>query len=134
MQRMLSPGDLVRYGYLWARQADAGEESGRKARPVCVVVRTPTTPAALFLFPPASQKPDTARAFIAVSEIECRRAGLDFPSCLIVDEYNRAPAYTAYDLESPNPIGAFSPAYLRKIAARIKDVARQRRLRGVARG
>ena len=40
----------------------------------------------------------------------------------------------AYDLESPNPIGAFSPAYLRKIAARIKDVARQRRLRGVARG
>ena len=131
---MLKPGDLVRYGYLWARQADAGEESGRKARPVCVVVRTPTTPAALFLFPLTSQRPDAARACIAVSEIECRRGGLDYPSYLILDEYNRVRADAAYDLETPGPIGAFSPACLRKIAARIKEVARQRRLRGVVRG
>lgn len=55
---MFKPGDLLRYYYLWARQADAGEESGRKARPVCIVVRIPTTPAALFLFPLTSQQPD----------------------------------------------------------------------------
>jgi len=37
---MLEAGDVVRFHYLWTRQAAKGEESGRKARPVCVVVRT----------------------------------------------------------------------------------------------
>jgi hypothetical protein len=130
---MLKPGDLLRYYYLWARQADAGEESGRKARPVCVVVRTPTPPAAPFLFPLTSQKPDRTRAHVAISEIECRRGGLDFPSWLILDEYNRVQLDEAYDLVTTRPIGAFSPAFLRKIAGLIKDAAGQRRLRGVVR-
>jgi hypothetical protein len=131
--RMLKPGDLLRYYYLWARQADAGEESGRKARPVCIVVRTPVEPAALFLFPLTSQKPDRSRAHIAVSEIECRRGGLDFPCWLILDEYNRVQFDEAYDLVTTTPIGTFSPAFVRKIAALIKEAAAKRRLRGVVR-
>jgi hypothetical protein len=130
---MFKPGDLLRYYYLWARQADAGEESGRKARPVCIVVRTPTAPAALFLFPLTSQQPDANRTHIAVSEIECRRGGLDFPSWLILDEYNRVRTDEAYDLVSTKPIGSFSPAFVRKIAGLIKEAANKRRLRGVVR-
>lgn len=130
---MLKPGDIVRYYYLWARQADAGEESGRKARPVCVVVRTPLEPAALFLFPLTSQKPARSRTHLAVSEFECRRGGLDHPSWLILDEYNRVQANEAYDLAATNPIGAFSPAFIREIAALIKQAAARRRLRGVVR-
>ncbi|WP_434721857.1 hypothetical protein [Mesorhizobium sp. RIZ17] len=130
---MFKPGDLLRYYYLWARQADAGEESGRKARPVCVVVRTPTTPAALFLFPLTSQQLSPTRTSIAISEIECRRGGLDFPSWLILDEYNRVRTDEAYDLVTTKPIGSFSPAFVRKIAGLIKEAADQRRLRGVAR-
>jgi hypothetical protein len=130
---MLKPGDLLRYYYLWARQADIGEESGRKARPVCIVVRTPVEPAALFLFPLTTQMPDRSRPHIAVSEIECRRGGLDFPSWLILDEYNRVQVDEAYDLVTTTPIGAFSPAFVRKIAALIKEAAAQRRLRGVVR-
>ncbi|OHV60214.1 hypothetical protein LCM4577_18670 [Mesorhizobium sp. LCM 4577] len=130
---MFEPGDLLRYYYLWARQADAGEESGRKARPVCIVVRTPTAPAALFLFPLTSQQPDATRTYIAISEIECRRGGLDFPSWLILDEYNRVRTDEAYDLVSTKPIGSFSPAFVRKIAGLIKEAANQRRLRGVVR-
>ena len=129
----LKPGDVVRYYYLWARQAEAGEESGRKARPVCVVVRTPAEPAALFLFPLTSQKPEPSRTHLAVGEIECRRGGLDHPSWLILDEYNRVPVDEAYDLVATAPIGAFSPAFVRKIAASIKQAAAQRRLRGIAR-
>ena len=129
----LKPGDVVRYHYLWARQADAGEESGRKARPVCVVVRTPVEPAALFLFLRTSQKPQRSRAHLAVSEMECRRGGLGFPSWLILDEYNRVSIDAAYDFETTAPIGTFSPAFVRKIAAAIKQVAARRRLRGVAR-
>ena len=129
----LKPGAIVRYHYLWARQADGGEESGRKARPVCVVVRTPVEPAALFLFPLTSQKPDRTRAHLAVSEIECRRGGLDFPSWLILDEYNRVSVDAAYDFETTRPIGTFGPAFVRKIASTIKQAAARRRLRGVAR-
>jgi hypothetical protein len=133
MSRMFKPGNLLRYYYLWARQAEAGEESGRKARPVCVVVRTPTTPAALFLFPLTSQQPDPTRTYIAISEIECRRGGLDFPSWLILDEYNRARTDEVYDLATTKPIGSFSPAFIRKIAGLIKEAANQRRLRGIVR-
>ncbi len=130
---MFKPGDLLRYFYLWARQADAGEESDRKARAVCIVVRTPTTPAALFLFPLTSQQPEATRIYIAVSEIECRRGGLDFPSWLILDEYNRVRTDEAYDLATVKPIGSFSPAFVRKIAGVIKEAANQRRLRGIVR-
>ncbi|MEI9406121.1 hypothetical protein [Mesorhizobium argentiipisi] len=130
---MFKPGDLLRYYYLWARQADAGEESGRKARPVCIVVRAPTAPATLFLFPLTSRQPDATRTYIAISEIECRRGGLDFPSWLILDEYNRVRTDEAYDLVSTKPIGSFSPAFVRKIAGLIKEAANQRRLRGVVR-
>lgn len=131
--QMLKPGDLLQYYYLWARQADLGEESGRKARPVCIVVRTPTTPASLFLFPLTSQGPDQSRTHIAISEIECRRGGLDFPSWLILDEYNRVRMDEAYDLVTTKPIGSFSPAFVRKVAGIIKQVAEQRRPRGTVR-
>lgn len=47
---MFERGQVVRFHYLWARQANAGEESGRKARPVCFVVRTPGNPGAVYSF------------------------------------------------------------------------------------
>lgn len=129
----LRPGDIVRYYYLWAQQAATGEDSGRKARPVCVVVRTPTEPAALFLFPLTSQKPGPSRASLSVTEIECRRGGLDHPSWLILDEYNRVQVDEIYDLADVRPMGAFSSAFLRKIASSIKQTAARRRLRRVVR-
>lgn len=68
-----------------------------------------------------------------MSEIECRRGGLDVPSFLILDEYNRFLETEAFDLEEPRPIGAFSAALLRKIAMRVKALGEGRRLRGVVR-
>lgn len=69
----------------------------------------------------------------AVSEIECRRGGLRFPSWLILDEYNLLRLDEAYDLASTTPIGTFSPAFVRKVATLIKQAAAQRRLRVVIR-
>ncbi|RWD87933.1 MAG: hypothetical protein EOS39_24255 [Mesorhizobium sp.] len=85
------------------------------------------------MFPLTSQKPHRSRTHIAISEIECRRGGLDFPSWLILDEYNRVRIDEAYDLVTTKPIGSFSPAFVRKIAGLIKEAAEQRRLRGVVR-
>lgn len=127
---MFELGDIVRYFYLWARQADAGEESGRKARPACVVVKTPT---ALFLIPITSQSPEPARASLTIPEIECRRGGLAFPSWVILDEYNRVELGQGVDFESLAPMGRFGSAFLRRVADQIKATAAERRLRGVMR-
>ncbi|WP_246617929.1 hypothetical protein [Rhizobium populisoli] len=60
---MFDAGDVVRFHYLWKRQADAGEETGRKARPVCVVVRTAAVPGVVFLFAITSRLPTDDRLF-----------------------------------------------------------------------
>jgi hypothetical protein len=130
---MLEPGQVVRFFYLWKRQATAGEESGRKARPVCVVVRTAAVPGVVFLFPVTSQLPGADRISLAVSQMECRRAGLGFPCWIILDEYNRAELDKAFDFDSIVPLGSFSPAFLKRIALTVKNAAAARRLTGVSR-
>jgi hypothetical protein len=130
---MLEPGQVVRFFYLWSRQAAAGEESGRKARPVCVVVRTAAVPGAVFLFPITSQMPGPVRLSLAISQIECRRAALDFPCWIILDEYNRVELDKAYDFETTVPLGSFSPAFLKAIASTVKHAAASRKLSGIVR-
>ncbi|MBA8878761.1 hypothetical protein [Phyllobacterium myrsinacearum] len=130
---MLKPGDVLEYHYLWARQADIGEESGRKARPVCLLVRNNRKSSQL-----VSVSTHIAKAY----EVAClcrrqrnrmRRAGPDFPSWLILDEYNYVDSDKACDFVSTTPLGAFSEAFLRKIAILIKQVSAERRVRAVLR-
>ncbi|TCU41237.1 hypothetical protein [Rhizobium azibense] len=130
---MFEAGDVVRFNYLWKRQADAGEETGRKARPVCVVVRTNAVPGVVFLFAITSQLPTEERLFLPISQIECRRAGLDFPCFITLDEYNRVELDKAFDFESTTPLGSFSPTFLKTIARTVKDAAASRRLSAVSR-
>ncbi|MEL4073181.1 hypothetical protein WKW50_23910 [Ochrobactrum sp. GPK 3] len=130
---MLERGQIVRFFYLWKRQAVAGEESGRKARPVCIVIRTPDNPARLFLFPITSQQPDQSRIALAFSQIECKRAGLAFPCWIILDEYNRVDFDHAYDFEGTRPIGAVSSAFLKEIARNIQSAAADGRLSAIQR-
>jgi hypothetical protein len=130
---MLEVGDIVRFNYLWARQAEAGEETGRKSRPVCIIVRTVSEPAALFLLPLTSQPPSQGRAILSVPEMECKRGGLRSPCWIVVDEYNRVTLDMAHDFESLAPIGAFSASFLKLIASRLKAEALARRAKMVAR-
>jgi hypothetical protein len=127
---MFEAGQIVRFNYFWSHQVDRGEESGRKARPACVVVKTEKS---MFLFPITSQRPDPGRASIAISEIECRRGGIKPPSWIVVDEYNRIGAAEAHDFESVEPLGSFSMALLRRIAEDVKALAQARRLRSLGR-
>lgn len=130
---MLERGEVVRFHYLWARQAHAGEESGRKARPVCIVVHTLGNPGAVFLFPITSQEPRPDRIALAFPEMECRRAGLAFPCWIILDEYNRVELDKAFDFESTRPIGNVSGTFLEKIASAVKQASDNRVLKGVTR-
>lgn len=96
-------------------------------------MRTPDFPGAVFLFAITSQVPLADRLFLPISQIECRRAGLDFPCWIILDEYNRVEIDKAFDFETSRPLGSFSPAFLKNIARIVKDAAASRRLAAVNR-
>lgn len=112
-------GLVIRYDYLWAREHDRGETTGRKTRPVCVQVMLRSDDAARqppsLLFPITSQPPRPDQASLAVPEIECRRVGLRSPAWILVDEWNEDDVATSPSLASTRPLGVFGPSFTREI-------------------
>lgn len=131
---MFEQGDIVRFNYLWARQAKRGEESGRKARPACIVVKSGGNPATLFLLPLTSRPPADGTTGLPVPEMERRRAGLQSPCWVIVDEYNRVMDDHLHDFDDHAPLGRFSLAFLKKVAGALKSQVMARRAQAVLRG
>lgn len=129
----LTRGSLYRYNYLWSREDERKEISGRKARPICLVVRSSTTPAALFLFPITTKAPSGGTLAIEIPASQCRRGNLAHPSWIVVDEYNRVSEEDLYDFESLVPLGEFSHAFLKLIGLAIQKCAEEKRLRAVVR-
>lgn len=117
---MFEPGEIYEFSYLWKRQAEQGEESGRKVRPACLAVTAGRDPTALFLFPITSQKPLRGQHAIAIGEIECRRANLAPPCWLILDELNYTTTDNLADFMSLVPRGAFSAAFLATVVRSIQ--------------
>jgi hypothetical protein len=50
----MRPGEVFRFHYLWSHESERGEESGRKIRHACLLVKAGH---ALYLFPVTSKKP-----------------------------------------------------------------------------
>ena len=132
----LQTASIIRYPYLWARQARAGETEGRKDRPVAVGVRIARPDGDLILFFPNTTKPPEALRFTAeIPAIEKRRAGLDVDLRLwiIFDEFNTDIVGQSFYLEPEPPIGRFSKAFflplLREFIARRKSFTEVSRLR-----
>ena len=119
---------VIRYPYLWAWQARAGETEGRKERPVAVGVRMPRADGDLILFfPITSKEPEASRFSAEIPAIEKRRTGLDVEMRLwiILDEFNSDIVGRSFYLEPEPPIGRFSKAFflplLREFIARRKS-------------
>jgi hypothetical protein len=129
-------GDIVLYAYLWAREHKHGEESGRKARPACVMilfadkVGRKTT----LLFPVTSQRPAAAAEAIEIPETEARRARLYTPAWIIVSEFNTDDLDTSFALEEREPLGTFSGKFMSIVAARAAAAIRKGFSRSVPRG
>jgi hypothetical protein len=89
----LRTGCVIRFPYLWVREAERGETVGRKPRPVAVGVRIarPKGDDVLVLFPITSRPPTSDRFAAEIPEMEKRRAGLDATLRLwiILDEFNQ---------------------------------------------
>jgi hypothetical protein len=111
----LRTGAVIRFPYLWAREAAEGETEGRKFRPVAVGVRIPKSKGedVLILFPITSQQPAKDRFAAEIPDTEKRRAGLDgsIRLWIILDEYNQDVIGRSYHLEPEPPLGYFSKAF-----------------------
>jgi hypothetical protein len=131
----LRTGCVIRFPYLWVREAERGETEGRKARPVAVGVRIvrPKGDDVLVLFPITSQPPAAGRFAVEIPEMEKRRAGLDATLRLwiILDEYNQDTIGQSFYLEPEPPLGRFSKAFFLPLIREF--IARRATTRGVNR-
>ncbi len=128
-------GCVIRFPYLWVREAERGETEGRKPRPVAVGVRIsrPRGEDVLVLFPITSQRPSPNRFAAEIPEMEKRRAGLDVTLRLwiILDEYNQDTIGQSFYLEPNPPLGRFSKAFFLPLMKEF--IARRGGIRGVNR-
>ncbi len=128
-------GDVILYSYLWAREAERGEENGRKARLTCVmlIIAGSNGRKRPLLFPITSRPPGPANRFVEIPETEARRAKLYTPAWVIVDEFNTDDLSTSWALEDSQPLGRFSGKFMAKIAAAAAAAIRGGATRGVSR-
>ncbi len=131
------PGDVLRYPYLWARQADLGETEGRKPRPCAVILtlQADTERTELRLCAVTTQPPQPGTHAIEVPETEKRRAGLDVGLQLwvIVDEHNVDVFEQSFYIEPHSHIGTFSSAFTKNLQSEMIVALRQRHSKSVLR-
>jgi mRNA-degrading endonuclease toxin of MazEF toxin-antitoxin module len=98
--RLPQPGLVIPYSYLWRREHEAGEETGRKHRPCVVVIalrRSRTGRPRVAVVPVTSREPDANRAAIRLPQRVKSHLGLDTAtSWVICDEFNE------FDWPSPD--------------------------------
>jgi hypothetical protein len=130
-------GCVLRYPYLWARQAGRGETEGRKTRPCAVILalRTDKGQTELRLCAVTTQPPQKGVQAVEVPEIEKRRAGLDGGVALwvIVDEHNVDVFEQSFYIEPQSQVGAFSSAFTKDLQAAMIVALRQRNSKAVRR-
>jgi len=88
------PGQVIRYEYLWKREADRGAEDGRKERPCALLLSQQTRDGRTEVFVlPITHSPPTEPAFaIEIPQAVKRRLKLDDErSWIILSELNRTP-------------------------------------------
>lgn len=130
-------GDVLRYPYLWARQAGHGETEGRKTRPCAVILslKAGGGQTELRLCAVTTQPPQTDTHAVEVPEIEKRRAGLDsnVPLWVIVDEHNLDVFEQSFYIEPRSHIGAFSNSFTKVLQKEMVSALRQRNSKAVSR-
>jgi hypothetical protein len=124
-------GDIWRYPYLWKREADAGEEGGRKPRPTALAAVVPATkkPTLLYLLPITGTEPTKGQDALEIPVTEIHRAGLSEHKRLwiIFDEYNRDELEASFYFEPNAGVGCFSKAFLKVMSGRFAQALGEQR-------
>jgi len=108
-------GCVIRYPYLWAREAAAGETEGRKLRPTVVGIRLKRASGdALVLLPITSRVPQAGTTAVEIPDTEKRRAGLSrhIRLWIVLDEFNHDVPGQSWYIEPHSTLGSFSRAFL----------------------
>lgn len=134
------PGLIVRYDYLWSREAAAGRDQG-KDRPTCLVAASDslTRPRYVVLLPITHSMPDAGTIGIEIPAKVKQAIGLDdAPSWVIISEYNVDEWPNAGLSPIPGRPGSFSygfipPGLFAQIKAKFLELARQNKSGAVRR-
>jgi hypothetical protein len=134
------PGLVVRYDYLWSRQAAAGRDQG-KDRPACLVAASDhlSTPRYVVLLPITHTQPDEETVGIEIPAKVRQAIGLDdAPSWVIVSEHNIDEWPNGGLSHVPGRSSAFSygflpPGLFAQIKVRFLALARQNKSAAVRR-
>jgi hypothetical protein len=134
------PGLIVRYDYLWSREAAAGRDQG-KDRPACLVAASDslTRPRYVVLLPITHSMPDGGTIGIEIPAKVKQAIGLDdAPSWVIISEYNVDEWPNAGLSPIPGKPGSFSygfipPRLFAQIKAKFLELARQNKSGAVRR-
>jgi hypothetical protein len=129
----LEAGAVFLYSYLWAREAEAGEESGRKNRPACLLIRLSRKQDRLYMFAITSRPPAAGRIAGELNLLERKRCGLKAPAWIILDEFNVSLATELHDFASLRPLGKLSPAFVKIALRKAFLAAKTSHARGVIR-
>jgi hypothetical protein len=121
------PGLVVRYAFLWAREAKAGAQEARKERPAAIVLvsrKVAGRPARVVVVPVTRTPPGDPSATVELPDAVARSLGLDGGRHWIVcDEVNRF-AWPGFDLR-PIPGRSGSWEYGMLPAALYDEVLRR---------
>lgn len=125
---------VVRYDYLWSREAAAGRDQG-KDRPACLVAASDsqTSPRFVVLLPITHSPPDNETVGVEIPAKVGAAIGLDDqPSWVIVSEHNIDEWPNAGLSPIPGKPGTFSygfvpPGLFAEIKNRFLDLARRNR-------
>jgi hypothetical protein len=129
-----SPGLVIRYDYLWSREATAGRTQG-KDRPACLVGASDsaTKPRFVVLLPITHSPPIGDTVAIEIPAKVRRSIGLDDePSWVVVSEYNVDEWPNAGLSPVPGKPDVFAygfipPALFAAVKARFVGLARQKK-------
>jgi hypothetical protein len=135
-----SPGLVVRYDYLWSREAAAGRIQG-KERPACIVVASDSTtkPRFVVLLPITHSHPLGDTSAIEIPSKIRQAIGLDdAPSWVVVSEYNvdewpNAGLAPVPDRPDVYAYGFIPPGLFAQIKARLVTLAREKKSEAVSR-
>lgn len=134
------PGLVIRYDYLWAREAAAGRDQG-KERPACVIAATDPSvePRFVVIVPITHTAPTGDTIGIEIPPKVRRAIGLDDAPCwVVVSEYNVDEWPNAGLAPVPGSPGVFAhgfipPRLFASIKSRFLDLVEKRRAGGVRR-
>lgn len=133
-------GTVLRYSYLWRREADQGRDEGEKDRPVALLLAKAPGTGECLVCPITHTPPDDAATAIEIPAAERARLGLDNErSWIVVAEINAFvwPGPDLRPIPSRNPstviYGQVSKGLYQKVLAQVQALVKARMFRSVPR-